>query len=98
MQRVTIVARIKAKRKYAERVKQELAGLIAPTRREQGCLTYDLYQNVDDRSLFLFHEIWESQALLEEHWKSDHLKVYRQATEEMIEEREISVLGSIEES
>jgi quinol monooxygenase YgiN len=98
MQRVTIVARIKAKRKYADRVKQELAGLIAPTRREQGCLTYDLYQNVDDRSLFLFHEIWESQALLEEHWKSDHLKGYRQATEAMIDVREISVLGNIEQS
>ena len=92
MQRVTVVARIKAKRKYTNRVKQELAGLMAPTRREQGCLTYDVYQNVDDRSLFLFHEIWESQRLLEKHWKSEHLKVYRQATEEMIEEREISVL------
>jgi len=45
MQRVTVVARIKAKRKYADRAKQELAGLIAPTRCEQGCLTYDLYQN-----------------------------------------------------
>lgn len=98
MQRVTVVARIKAKRKYRDRVKQELAGLIAPTRREQGCLTYDLYQNVDDRSLFLFHEIWESQALLEEHRKSDHLKAYRQATQEMIEERETSVLRNIEES
>ncbi|HVP77183.1 MAG TPA: putative quinol monooxygenase [Thermodesulfobacteriota bacterium] len=98
MQRVTVVARIKAKRKYIDRVKQELAELIAPTRREPGCLTYDLYQNVDNRSLFLFHEIWESQALLEEHSKSERLKAYRQATEEMIEEREISVLANIEES
>ena len=98
MQRVTVVARMKAKRKYTDRVKQELAGLIGPTRREPGCLTYDLYQNVDDRSLFLFHEIWESQAALEEHSKSERLKAYRQATEEMIEEREISVLRNIEKS
>ena len=98
MQRVTIIARIKAKPEFADQMKQESSGLIAPTRREQGCLTYDLHQSVEDPLLFLLHEVWESQALLEEHWKSDHLKPYRRATEGMIEQREITLLRNIEES
>ncbi len=78
---LTIVARIEAKPDRIELVKSELINLIEPTRKEQGCLQYDLHQDNDNPAVFLFFENWESRELWQVHMNNDNLKAYMQATE-----------------
>jgi quinol monooxygenase YgiN len=69
-----VVARIKARAETVEEVRELLRGLIEPTRREAGCITYALLQNTKDPTDFTFVEEWESEAALERHAASDHLR------------------------
>jgi quinol monooxygenase YgiN len=49
-------------------------GLIEPTRKEEGCITYELLQNKADPTDFTFVEEWQSENVLDRHAASDHLK------------------------
>jgi len=51
-----------------------LRGLIEPTRREPGCVTYELLQNTTDQTDFTFVEEWSSDADLDAHLQSTHLR------------------------
>lgn len=69
-----VVARIKAKPDKIGEVREFLLGLIEPTRKEVGCLSYKLLQNRKDPTDFTFVEEWESEAAFESHAASDHIK------------------------
>jgi quinol monooxygenase YgiN len=72
--KLTVVARIKAKQGMEARVKKELLALVAPTRKESGCLNYDLHQDLDDKSAFVFYENWRSKKDLDKHLKMPYLQ------------------------
>lgn len=36
----------------------ELRALVGPTRKEDGCLAYDLYRSAEGPAAFLLHEVW----------------------------------------
>ena len=69
-----VVARIKAKPEKVGEVRELLRGLVEPTRREFGCVSYELLQNREDPTDFTFVEEWESDAAFESHAASDHIK------------------------
>lgn len=48
-------------------VKSELLKLLEPTRKEKGCVQYDLHQDLENPSIFMFYEIWETKELWLEH-------------------------------
>src|SRR5205807_9899244 len=56
------------------KVRELLCGLIEPTRKESGCISYELLQNRDDPTDFTFVEEWETDAAFENHAASDHIK------------------------
>jgi quinol monooxygenase YgiN len=57
-----------------EELKEHLVSLTAPTRAEQGCITYDLYQSPSRKHEFLRFEVWSSIDALEAHKRSPHLR------------------------
>jgi quinol monooxygenase YgiN len=69
-----VVARIKAKAESVGEVRDLLCGLVGPTRKESGCVSYELLQNREDPTDFTFVEEWESDAALESHAASDHIR------------------------
>jgi len=69
-----VVARIKAKSETVGEVRELLLSLIEPTRKEFGCIKYELLQNREDPTDFTFVEEWESDEALKSHAASDHLK------------------------
>ena len=71
---IRVVARVVALSDQVEEVKSVLLGLIEPTRKEEGCIVYELLQNQADPTDFTFVEEWESQALLEAHLASAHIE------------------------
>jgi quinol monooxygenase YgiN len=70
---VQVVARFTAKPEKAEEVRSILRELVGPTRNEEGCTNYQLFQNNADRSDFVFIEEWTSHADLDAHSKTPHL-------------------------
>jgi len=52
-----------------------LETLVAPTRREAGCIRYDLLRGLPGESGdFVFVEEWESEETLDAHSRSAHLQ------------------------
>ena len=74
MPALTIVAHIHAEADHVEDVKTALQNLVAPTRAEKGCLQYDLHQDNEDPTHFMFYENWTSRETWQDHMNSDHLK------------------------
>jgi quinol monooxygenase YgiN len=56
-----------------EELKKVCLGLIEPTRKENGCLSYELYQDTNNPGIFTFVEEWESREDLDVHLKTPHL-------------------------
>ena len=93
---VTVIARIKAKADRAQRVKEELLKLLAPTRAENGCINFDMHQGATDHAQFLFHENWSSEAALKAHFETPHIKNWlRQAESLLAEPLEVTLWNRI---
>lgn len=71
---LTVIAQFKAKPGKENLLRQELLSLLAPSRKDAGCLNYDLHQAPDNPVLFLFHENWTSKAHLDQHLQKPHLQ------------------------
>ena len=82
--KVTVVARIRAKKGMEEIVKQELIALVSPTRSEKGCINYDLHRSVEDKSLFMFYENWVSKKALDEHLAMPHMQSHLKRANEIL--------------
>ncbi len=95
MAQLTIVANIKTKADKVELVKAELLKLIEITRAEEGCINYDLHQDNENPTHFLFYENWESRELWQTHMGSKHLQEYIAATEGAVEEFTVNEMTPI---
>jgi quinol monooxygenase YgiN len=71
---LTVVAEVQAKPGKEEALKAALMELIAPTRREEGCVQYDLHVHTTVPGRFVFYENWTSAETLARHADSAHLK------------------------
>lgn len=70
---VRVVARVVARPGQVEELRALLRGLIEPTRKEPGCVTYELLQNTTDPTDFTFVEEWRSEEELDAHLHSPHV-------------------------
>ncbi len=86
MAKLSIVANIRAKSGKVDLVKEELQKLIHTTRSEDGCLQYDLHQDNEDPTHFMFYENWTSRDLWQAHMNNQHLQDYAIATQGAVEE------------
>jgi quinol monooxygenase YgiN len=68
-----VLARAKAKPDHTARVRDILSALVEPTRREPGCLAYELLQNGSDPTDFVFVEKWASAAAEQAHFATPHV-------------------------
>ena len=50
----------------------ELRALISPSRKEEGCITFDLHRSLDTLGGFLLHEVWASRDAHTEHIHTPH--------------------------
>ncbi len=84
--KLTVVASFKAKVGMEETVLKELTALLAPTRKEAGCIQYDLHRGTDDPGVFVFYETWKSKQVLEEHLQMPYLQALLGKVEDLFAE------------
>jgi quinol monooxygenase YgiN len=80
-----LIARMRAKPGQQARLRQELQRLVAPTRAEPGCISYDLHESQTDPAQFMFYELWKSPADLDAHFGTPHMKAMKKIEHEIIE-------------
>jgi quinol monooxygenase YgiN len=69
---VTLVVILRAKEGQELLLEAELRALLSPTRREEGCLTYDLHRAIDIPGALLLHEVWATREHHRLHTKTPH--------------------------
>ena len=95
MSKLTVVAKVVAKQGSVEKVRSELLKLIEPTRKENGCIEYNLHQDNEDPAVFVFHETWENLACFEKHMNTDHFRRYISAVDGLIEDKTVHKMTRI---
>ena len=74
MKTLTVVARFEARPGKEAELRAALIGLVVPTRKESGCINYDLHISTESPAKFLFHENWTSKAALDAHLLTAHIQ------------------------
>lgn len=61
-----------------EEMLKALETLVAETRKEPGCISYILTQNLDNPLAYTFIECWASTPDFEAHLQTPHFKVFKE--------------------
>jgi len=69
---VTLIVHLRAREGQELLLEAELRALVTPTRKEVGCLVYDLHRSADGPGAFLFHEVWATREAHTAHTRTDH--------------------------
>lgn len=94
MEPIVITAILKAKENMEDRLLAELLKVQEGSRREAGCINYDLHQSIEDGT-FVLHETWKDNDALESHVGSSHYQEYRTNTADLLSKREVYKLKAI---
>ncbi len=86
MSEIVVVGSLKARPGKEDDLEQALAGLVAPTHAEAGCILYALHRGVDDPARFAFVERWESRQNLDDHLASPHIAALLERVDELFAE------------
>jgi quinol monooxygenase YgiN len=79
---ITVVARIRAAKGKGDALAALLVEQAAVVRKaEPGCLVYRPHRSTTDPDLFVFYEVYESDAAFDAHRKAPHLAAYRERRE-----------------
>ena len=69
---VTLIVTLRAREGQETLLEAELRALVSPSRREEGCLAYNLHQNIDTPGALLLQEVWASREAHTEHTYTPH--------------------------
>ncbi|HRE20686.1 MAG TPA: putative quinol monooxygenase [Rhabdaerophilum sp.] len=71
---VIVIAKVKVRADARTKWCEAAAICIAETRREPGCLAYDMFESATEEGSFVFVEQWKDRAALDNHMTLPHLK------------------------
>ena len=77
---VNLVITMEIDPSYKNEIKQIFATMVNETRKEKGCIIYDLYEDEKDSNSLVLIEKWATQTDLNNHSNSPHFKAYKEAT------------------
>lgn len=75
-QRLIVIARAPVAEAHRETFLAAARICIAQTRKEAGCIAYDMHESVSTPGLFVFAEEWRDRAALDFHMAAPHLQAF----------------------
>lgn len=66
--------------------------LVQGSQEEEGCIFYNLHQDISDSTKFIMLEEWKSQAAIDFHNNTEHYKAFQEASKGMIVKSEVSIM------
>ena len=82
--RIRVVARVNVRPDKLDDTLSAFDDLVAATREEAGCVTYEVLRNVEDAHEMTFVEEWASAEALNEHFATPHFKALAGRVEELL--------------
>lgn len=87
-----IIAVMKVKADAVEALKPIFQAVVTGSQEEEGCISYNLYQDIADPTKFVMVEEWKSQAAIDFHNTTEHYKTFKAASADKIEGMEVSII------
>jgi quinol monooxygenase YgiN len=69
---VTLIVQLRPREGQQILLEAELRALVGPTRKEEGCLVYDLYGAAEGPPAFMLYEVWASREDHTRHTNTPH--------------------------
>jgi quinol monooxygenase YgiN len=73
---LVIVAHLTTTPEHKDDLLKALEGVVKGTRTEAGCISYTLYEDVNNPLKFTIIEFWKSKAAIDEHNATAHFKEF----------------------
>ncbi|MEE1754475.1 putative quinol monooxygenase [Streptomyces sp. SP18CS02] len=80
------LAKVKARPSQRASLLSALAALVEPSRAEQGCSDYTLFELHDEPGTFYVRETWADQEALDFHMATPHFRAFAARFDELLEE------------
>ncbi|MHB8502324.1 MAG: putative quinol monooxygenase [Candidatus Acidiferrales bacterium] len=87
---VTLIVQLRPREGQETLLQAELRALIGPTRKEDGCLVYDLHRSVEATSAFLLHEVWASREAHSRHTNTPHFLRWNARKDALLASRDLT--------
>ncbi|GAB6395513.1 MAG: antibiotic biosynthesis monooxygenase [Bacteroidales bacterium] len=78
---LVIVATVTIHDGYKDELIKAFQDVVAATRKEEGCISYNVYEDVSNPSTLTFIEYWASQSDIDRHNQTAHLQGFVKALE-----------------
>jgi len=85
---VTFIVTLRAKEGQHVLLEAELRALVGPTRKEEGCLQYDLHRAADQPGTYLLHEVWADREAHATHTRTPHFLRWNARKDALLASRE----------
>jgi quinol monooxygenase YgiN len=85
---LTLVVLLRPREGQELLLEAELRALVAPSRKEASCLTYDLHRSADPPAAYLLHEVWSSREAHTQHTKTPHFLRWNARKDSLLASRE----------
>lgn len=82
---IRVLAFFKARKGKGAELEKVLLSLVAPTRGEEGNISYVLHRRAGDSDSLMFDEIWTGKAALDLHLKKPYLMSLHEKIDHLIE-------------
>lgn len=82
---IMVIARFEAKPGQRDEVVRLAAACIEATRKEAGCISYELMLSTENPDALVFVERWENRAALDAHSKTEHLNTFKETRAPFVE-------------
>ncbi len=93
---ITVIAKLKVKSGNEAAFEAAAREMLPKVGGEAGTLTYILHKDVRDPSTFVYYEMYQDQAALDAHGKTDHMKTFGGKIGGLLDGRpEIHVLSEV---
>lgn len=89
---IYVIATLKLKPGTREKLLEPARVCIEETRKEEGCIAYDLLGSITDDDTMIFVEKWQSRADLTAHSRTSHIAAWREAGAPYIQSRSIEIV------
>jgi quinol monooxygenase YgiN len=87
---VTLIVQLRPRDGQEMLLEAELRALVGPTRKEDGCLTYDLHRSAEGPTAFLLDEVWASREAHSRHTNTPHFLRWNARKDSLLASRDVT--------
>lgn len=96
-QEIIVIAELKIKKESVNEAKSLLNDLQIATKKENGCISYQLHQSIGDETKFVFYESWVDKESIDKHFETPHFKNWMEISDKFLAEPAVvTILRKVE--